>query len=264
MKAVFFAEHGGVDRLIGGDFPTPVPGPGEIRVRVKACGLNRLDVLLRQGTPGLAVPLPHVLGADVAGVTDDGRRVLVAPGLSCGACPACAAQQDHLCDRYDILGQSANGGYAEFVTVPERNLLSLPDTIPFEEAAAFPLVFMTAWHGLVGLAGLKPGETVLVHAAGSGVGTAAIQIARARGARVLTTVGAPWKKERAAALGAERIVLRTEENLPEAGAGLDRRAWGGRRPRHGRPIDVRAGSVVPAPRRAVGRPGGHRRTGNDF
>lgn len=216
MKAVFFTEHGGVDKLVWGDFPTPAPKPGETRIRVKACGINRLDLLLRQGTPGLSVPLPHVVGADVAGVTEDGRRVLVAPGLSCGACPACNAGNDHLCDRYDILGQSANGGYAQFVVVPERNLLPLPDAIPFEEAAAFPLVFMTAWHTLSGLAGLNRGETVLIHAGGSGVGTAAIQIARERGARVMTTVGLPWKKERARALGAEEVVLRTEENLLES------------------------------------------------
>jgi NADPH:quinone reductase-like Zn-dependent oxidoreductase len=218
MKAVFFAEHGGIDKLTWGDFPTPVPGPGETRVRVKACALNRLDLLLRQGTPGLAVPLPHVLGADVAGTTDDGRRVLIAPGLSCGACPACATGRDHLCDRFDILGQNTNGGYAEFVVVPERNLLPLPETIPFEVAAAFPLVFTTAWHALVSLAGLTRGETALIHAGGSGVGTAAIQIARERGARVMTTVGAPWKKERAIALGAEQAVVRTEEDWATAAA----------------------------------------------
>jgi len=224
MKAVFFAKHGGVDTLVWGDFPTPTPGPGETRVRVKACGLNRLDLLLRQGTPGLSVPLPHVLGADVAGETEDGRRVLVAPGLSCGVCRACESGNDHLCDLYDILGQSSNGGYAEFVKVPERNLLPLPDGIPFEEAAAFPLVFMTAWHTLIGLAALNRGETALIHAAGSGVGVAAIQIAKERGARVITTVGAPWKKEKALALGAERVVLRTEEDLPAAVA-----EWTGQR-----------------------------------
>lgn len=228
MKAAFFAEHGGVDKLMWGDFPTPAPGRGETRVRVRACGLNRLDLLLRQGTPGLAVPLPHVLGADVAGETDDGRRVLIAPGLSCGACPACALGRDHLCDRYDILGQTSNGGYAEYVVVPERNLLPLPDSIPFEEAAAFPLAFMTVWHTLVGLAGLTHGESVLVHAGGSGVGTAAIQIARERGARVVTTVGVPWKIERARALGADRVLLRTEENVSEAVA-----AW-----TEGRGVDV--------------------------
>lgn len=216
MKAVTFAEHGGVDKLVWGECPTPTPGPKETRVRVKACGLNRLDLLLRQGTPGLAVPFPHVLGADVAGETEDGRRVLIAPGLSCGDCPACRAGDDHLCDRYDILGQNSNGGYAEFVVVPERNLLPLPDGIPFEDAAAFPLVFMTAWHTLVRLAGVRSGEKVLIHAGGSGVGTAAIQIARERGAWVMTTVGAPWKKARAGALGAEEVVLRTEEDLLES------------------------------------------------
>jgi NADPH:quinone reductase-like Zn-dependent oxidoreductase len=169
-----------------------VPGPHEVRVRVRAAGLNHLDTWVRRGIPGVAFPLPLVPGCDGAGVVDavgegvssrkSGDPVVLAPGLSCGLCRACASGEDPLCRHYGILGETRDGTCAEAIVVPERNALALPKGVSFEDAAAFPLVFLTAWHMVVARAALRPGETILVQAAGSGVSTAAIQIARLIGA----------------------------------------------------------------------------------
>jgi NADPH:quinone reductase-like Zn-dependent oxidoreductase len=162
------------------------------------------------------VPLPHVLGNDIAGEIDSlpapaeglaaGQRVMVAPGTSCGRCDLCLSGEDNGCRTYRILGYQVHGGYAELVRVPLSNLIHLPDAIPFEEAAAFPLVFLTAWRMVVGRARVRPGEDVLVWAAGSGVGMAAVQVARLMGARVIATAGRVDKLERARALGADEVV----------------------------------------------------------
>jgi NADPH:quinone reductase-like Zn-dependent oxidoreductase len=193
-----------------------VPGPGEVLIRVKACALNHLDVWVRKGVAGHKFPLPLVPGCDAAGViatvgpgvtsVEAGRPVLVAPGVSCGQCPACAAGRDLLCRQYGILGESRDGACAEFLCVPAVNALPLPGGLTFEQAAAIPLVFLTAWHMLVGRAELRPGETVLIHAAGSGVSSAAIQIARLFGARILATAGSPAKLERALEMGADEVI----------------------------------------------------------
>lgn len=216
MKAVFFNRHGGPEVLQEGDVPTPTPGPDEVIVEVKACALNHLDIWIRTGIPGITVPLPHILGADVAGVIDTvgsnvkdwkpRQKVVVAPGISCGACPPCLAGNDHLCDKYDILGQQSNGGYAEYVKVPANNLLPMPDRLSFEEAASIPLTYLTAWQLLVTNGNVQPGQTVLVHAGGSGLGIACIQIAKLKGARVLTTVGTAEKGKKALALGADETI----------------------------------------------------------
>ena len=216
MKAIFFNRHGGPDVLQWGDVPTPTPGPNEVLIQVKACALNHLDIWIRMGIPGISVTLPHILGADVAGVIESvgpnvsnwkpGQKVLVAPGISCGNCPHCQAGNDHLCDAYDILGQKSNGGYAEYVKVPAANLLPFPDPLTFEEAASIPLVFLTAWHMLVTNGNIQKGQTVLIHAGGSGVGIAAIQIAKLKGAHVITTVGSPEKAKKANALGADEVI----------------------------------------------------------
>lgn len=225
MKAVFFKRHGSLDVLEFGDFQLSEPRPQEVRVRVKACALNHLDLWLRMGIPGLSVPLPHVAGADVAGVIESvgadvagwapGQKVLVAPGISCGDCERCRAGDDHLCDRYDILGQISNGGYAELVTVPAANLLPFPEPLSYEEAAALPLVFLTAWHMLVTNGNVQPGQTVLVHAGGSGLGTACIQIAKLKSAKVITTVGSKEKEKRAKALGADETIAYRENDFRE-------------------------------------------------
>jgi NADPH:quinone reductase-like Zn-dependent oxidoreductase len=212
MKAVRFHQHGGPEVLQYEDAPDPRPEPGYAIVRVRACALNHLDLWERKGLPRVAFPLPHISGADVAGEIADaqgfkpGERVMLQPGLSCGRCPACVSGRDNLCPSYDVLGYLSEGGYAQFVKVPLANIIPIPDHIPFVEAAAFPLTFLTAWHMLLTVARLRPGESVLVIAAGSGVGQAAIQIARFMGARVLATAGSEPKLARAREIGADDAI----------------------------------------------------------
>ncbi|GBC82379.1 Alcohol dehydrogenase [bacterium HR10] len=224
MKAVRFHEHGGVEVLRYEDVPEPKIGPTEVLVRVRACALNHLDLWLRRGLPGRSIPLPRIVGSDIAGEVAEvgsavtrvkvGERVLISPGLSCGQCPACLNGRDNLCREYEVIGSSrSDGGYAEYVKVPEVNAVPIPDHISFEEAAAFPLVFLTAWHMLVTRAGVRPGETVLVIAAGSGVGMAAIQIAKLFGARVLATAGTDAKLQKAKELGADEVINHSTQDL---------------------------------------------------
>jgi len=216
MRAVVIREHGGPGVLRLEETADPVPGAGEVLVRVKACALNHLDVWTRKGQVGRPVPFPHILGNDIAGevaalgsVLDGisvGQRVMLSPGTSCGRCRACLGGEDNFCRRYRVLGSQLPGGYAELVSCPAANVIPLPDGIPFEEAAAFPLVFLTAWHMLVTRARLRRGEDVLVWGAGSGVGMAATQIAKVFGARVVATAGSDAKLERARELGADLTV----------------------------------------------------------
>jgi NADPH:quinone reductase-like Zn-dependent oxidoreductase len=220
MKAARFHQHGGPDVLRYEDAPDPEPLPGRAIVRVRACALNHLDLWQRRGLDRVEIPLPHISGADVAGeVVEDGggavpegTRVMLQPGLSCGQCTMCTTGRDNYCRQYDVLGYMSNGGYAELVAVPVVNLIPIPDHIPFADAAAFPLTFLTAWHMLMTRAGLRAGETVLVLAAGSGVGQAAVQVAKAHGARVFATAG-PSKLDRARALGAEHVIDHYSENV---------------------------------------------------
>ena len=211
MKAVRFHQHGPPDVLRYEDAPDPVFQPGRAIVRVRACALNHLDLWQRRGIERVRIPLPHISGSDVAGevVLADGpvpagTRVLLQPGLSCGTCERCREGRDNLCDSYDVLGLLSDGGYADLVSVPVENLVPIPDHVDFISAAAFPLTFLTAWHMLVTLARVRQGDDVLVLAGGSGVGQAAIQIARLHGARVFATSG-PRKLEQTRALGAEEV-----------------------------------------------------------
>lgn len=223
MKAVFFERFGGPDVLTYGEHPEPVAGPGEVLVRVRACAINHLDVWVRQGLPGLEPEMPHVLGNDIvgeivalgAGVAHlrAGQKTLVNPTLSCGACAACAAGDDHLCRSYDVIGRKRNGGYAEYVSVPAVNCLAYPENLPWEQAAAVPLVFLTAWHMLVTRARVKAGDDVLVFGAGSGVGSAAIQIARLHGARVIATASSRPKLDKARELGAHDVIDHATEDV---------------------------------------------------
>src|SRR5262245_50316936 len=215
MRAVRFHQHGGPDVLRYEEVPDPKPGPGEALIRVRACALNHLDLWQRRGLPRVTIPLPHISGSDVAGevvaspsaAVPAGTRVMLQPGISCGRCEACLNGWDNECPSYEVLGYLNHpGGYAEYVTVPLQNLIPIPDEIDFVRAAAFPLTFLTAWHMLVTCAGLRRGEDVLVLAAGSGVGQAAIQIARLHGARVFATAGSKQKLERARALGAYDVI----------------------------------------------------------
>jgi NADPH:quinone reductase-like Zn-dependent oxidoreductase len=224
MKAVRFHSHGGVDVLRCEDAPDPELAPGEVLVRVRACALNHLDLWERRGLPHVPIPLPHISGSDVAGEVVAaaasqvplGRRVMLQAGVSCGRCAACLSGRDNECPQYEILGyRNHQGGYAEFVKVPVQNLVSLPDEIDFVRAAAFPLTFVTAWHMLVTKAHVSSGEDVLVLAAGSGVGQAAIQIARIHGARVIATAGSEQKLERARAIGASEVIHHHKQDIAE-------------------------------------------------
>jgi NADPH:quinone reductase-like Zn-dependent oxidoreductase len=222
VKSVRFHQHGGPDVLRYEDAPEPVPAPGEVLVRVRACALNHLDVWGRRGLPNIRIPMPHITGSDVAGEVVSspapdvatGSRVMLQPGLSCGRCARCLAGADNECGRYEVLGYTNHdGGYAELVKVPIQNLIAIPDDVDFVQAAAFPLTFLTAWHMLMTRAGLKRGEDVLVLAAGSGVGQAAIQIAALQGARVFATAGSEDKLARAQALGASEVIHHHKQDI---------------------------------------------------
>jgi NADPH:quinone reductase-like Zn-dependent oxidoreductase len=226
MKAVTVREHGGRDKLIAEQLAEPEVGPGTIRLRVRACALNHLDIWVRKGLPNLRLTYPHILGADIAGEVEAvgpgvdgalvGQRALLSPGVSCGVCRECLAGRDNLCRSYGILGESRDGGYAELITVPAANLLPYPDPLEFTDAAAVPLTFQTAWQMLVEKARVRPGETVLVLAAGSGVGSAGLQIAKLHGATVIATASSGAKLERAKELGADHVVNHAEEDLVAA------------------------------------------------
>jgi NADPH:quinone reductase-like Zn-dependent oxidoreductase len=216
MKAVAIRAHGGPEVVRLEDLPDPKAGPGQVVVSVRAAALNHLDIWVRKGWQGLMLSFPHVLGSDVAGVVETvgpgvegvkpGDEVVVNPSLGCGQCERCLAGHENLCRRFAILGEHVSGGMAERLAVPARNVLPKPPRLSFEEAAAVPLTFMTAWHALVERADVRPGETVLVHAAGSGVGVAAVQIAKLLGARVIATAGSDAKLDKARALGADEVV----------------------------------------------------------
>lgn len=220
MKAVRFHEHGDTSVLRYEDAPDPKLAGGDVIVRVRACGLNHLDIFNRRGV--VKLPLPHISGADVAGEVVEssdkaiapGARVMLQPGLSCGRCEACLDGRDNECPRYDVLGSQSDGGYAELVRVPVQNVIPLPDAIGFVEAAAFPLTFLTAWHMLVTRCHMRPGDDVLVLAAGSGVGQAAIQVATLHGARVFATAGSDDKLARARELGAHEVFNHHTQDFP--------------------------------------------------
>ncbi len=223
MKAVRFHQHGGPEVLQYEDAPDPAISATEVLVRVRACAMNHLDLWLRQGYPGRQIPLPRIVGSDIAGevaaagelVTNvhPGERVLIAPGHSCGLCQPCLLGRDNLCRQYSIFGIVRNGGYAELVSASEVNVIPIPDDFSFDEAAAVPLVFLTAWHMLLDRAGLRAGEEVLVLGAGSGVGSAAIQIAKLLQARVIATAGSDEKLAKARALGADEVINHSTQDI---------------------------------------------------
>lgn len=225
MKAIRFHEHGGPEVLRYEDVPDPRINAAEVLVRVHSCALNHLDLWVRNGYPGRQLPLPRIVGSDIAGAVlqtgelvttvKPGQRILVAPGLSCGVCPACLAGRDNFCRVYSVIGAVKDGGYAELVKIPEANAIAIPDSLTFDEAAAVPLVFLTAWHMLVNRAQLRPGEDLLVLGAGSGVGSAAIQIAKLFQARVITTAGNEEKLGRARGLGADEVINHSEQDIYE-------------------------------------------------
>jgi len=221
MKAVVISEHGGPEVLRYTNVPEPSIGASDVLVRVRACALNHLDLWMRGGLPNRPVQFPHILGSDISGEVAKigesvknvrvGEKVLLAPGVSCGACPQCLAGHDNFCKDYTLFGTTIPGGYAEFMKSPAANAIPIPGNLTFEEAAAIPLVFLTAWHMLFYRAHLQPAEDVLVIAAGSGVGSAAIQIAKAASARVIATAGSEAKLRKAKELGANEVLLHQGE-----------------------------------------------------
>ncbi|WP_242371027.1 zinc-binding dehydrogenase [Anaeromyxobacter sp. SG26] len=234
MKAIAIREHGGPEVVKLVELPDPTPGPGQVVLVVKAAALNHLDIWVRKGWQGLKLAFPHVLGSDVAGVVEAvgpgvegvkaGDAVVVNPSLGCGHCERCLAGHENLCRRFAILGEHVSGGMAEKFLLPARNVLPKPENLSFVEAAAVPLTFMTAWHALVARAQVRLGETVLVHAAGSGVGVAAVQIAKLHGARVIATAGSDEKLRRAKELGADEVVnYETQDFVQEVRRLTDRR-----------------------------------------
>jgi NADPH:quinone reductase-like Zn-dependent oxidoreductase len=225
MKAILFDRHGAPDVLRYTDVPEPEPRFGEVLVAVRACALNHLDLWVRQGIPGLQISLPHIPGSDVAGVVEKigagvtkigtGQKVLLAPGVTCGKCAACLAGRDNYCPQFTNLGYMIDGGCAQFVCCPEANCFPYPENLSFEEAAAVPLVFQTAWHMLLTRAQLQPAETVLVLGAGSGVGSAAIQIAKFFGCRVIATAGNEAKLAKAKELGADDLINHKTQKIKD-------------------------------------------------
>jgi NADPH:quinone reductase-like Zn-dependent oxidoreductase len=226
MKAVLLPEHGGSEVLTYGDIDTPEPDYGEVQVQIKAAALNRLDIWVRDGWPGIKLEYPHIPGADGAGVVSAvgagvtsvavGDRVVINGTLSCGVCDHCLAGKDNLCRKGSVLGENRRGTFAEYIVLPERNLLHVPDGFPFEEAAAASLVFLTAWHSLITRGNLRPGETVLIVGAGGGVNTASIQIAKLAGATVYVVGSTGEKLAQAKELGADVLINRSEEDWGKA------------------------------------------------
>ncbi|HEX6467383.1 MAG TPA: alcohol dehydrogenase catalytic domain-containing protein, partial [Terriglobales bacterium] len=204
MKAVRFHEFGGPEVLKYEDAPEPKLRDDQVLVRVRACALNHLDLWVRKGLPG--VKLPHINGSDVAGDVEEvgayindvkkGQRVLLAPMVFCGHCAECAAGRQNLCRQFTALGNLVDGGNCELIAVPRVNVVPIPDHLSYDEAASVPLVFLTAWHMLVGRANIQAGQVVLVLGGGSGVGSAAIQVAKMLGATVIATAGDEKKLEK--------------------------------------------------------------------
>jgi NADPH:quinone reductase-like Zn-dependent oxidoreductase len=223
MKAIRLHEFGGPDVLRYEDVPDPRSRKDQVLVRIRACSLNHLDIWVRKGLPG--VKLPHILGCDIAGEVVEigeyvtgfkaGQRVLVAPMLFCNHCAKCVAGLQNLCREFAVLGNGVDGGNCGLIAVPAVNVIPIPDSLDFNQAASVPLVFLTAWHMLVRRAGIRQGQTVLVLGGGSGVGIAAIQIAKLFHARVITTAGDETKLEKALALGADFGVDHYKQKISE-------------------------------------------------
>jgi NADPH:quinone reductase-like Zn-dependent oxidoreductase len=235
MKAVRFHQYGGPEVLQYEDVPDPTLRKDHVLVRVKACAMNHLDLWVRKGTTRSA--LPHINGSDISGdvasvgeyVTGvkPGERVLLAPMVFCNHCAECSAGRQNFCRRFAVLGNGVDGGNCELIAVPEVNVIKISSSLTYDEAAAAPLVFLTAWHMLVGRAGIRPGQFVLVLAGGSGVGMAAIQIGKLFNARVIATAGSESKMEAARDIGADYTIDHYKQKISDevrkitAGAGVD-------------------------------------------
>ena len=223
MKAAVIQKHGDAGVLEFLDWPEPQPGPGDVLVRVRACALNRRDIWVRRGLREKR--LPHILGTDIAGEVAAlgpgvqgltvGAKVLLYPVLTCGCCAFCLSGEENACSDLKVLGGAVDGGYAELITVPEKNVFALPAGLTFTEAASIPVAFLTAWHMLVTRCRVRPGEVVLIVGGASGIGTAAIQIARLFGATVIATAGSDDKRQRCRDLGADHTLDHYKQPVAE-------------------------------------------------
>ncbi|ADO46215.1 Alcohol dehydrogenase zinc-binding domain protein [Hydrogenobacter thermophilus TK-6] len=224
MRAVILKAFGGIENLeYVEDFPKPEIREDEVLIRVKAVALNHLDIWVRMGALAVKPELPHILGSDVSGVVEkvgslvrnvkEGDEVILSPGLSCGVCYECLSGRDNLCRYYDILGLKTRGGYAEYIKVPSRNVMAKPKNLSFEEAASYPLTFLTVWNALVRKGNIKPYSRVLIWAGSSGVGVAGIQIAKLMGAFVIATAGSEEKAKRCKELGADIVINHYQEDV---------------------------------------------------
>ena len=221
MKAILFHQHGSSEVLEYTDFPTPEPQPGQILVRLRAAALNRLDIWVRNGWPGIKLEYPHIAGADgsgdIVGLGADvagwkiGDRVVINANLGCGKCDFCMAGRDNLCREWKLLGENVRGTYCEYICLPARQFFKLPDEFDFHTAAAASLVYHTAWHSLIVRGGLKSNETVLVVGATGGVNTASIVIAKYIGATVIVVGAGKEKLALAESLGADILIDRNQE-----------------------------------------------------
>jgi NADPH:quinone reductase-like Zn-dependent oxidoreductase len=230
MRGFGFREHGGLERLEFVDVPEPGTGAGEIRIRLRAAAFNRLDRFTLAGIPGVPIARPHVLGSDGAGTVDQvgegvarpavGDRVLLNPGLWDGTCDACRKGEEALCRNYRIVGEHTQGTASEFVVLPARNVHPLPDGWGFEQGAAAPLVFQTAWRAMRTVGAVAPGDRVAVIGAGGGVATAVIQVAKLLGATVAVASRSPSKAQRAREVGADAVLAFDDADKP-----LDRVLW---------------------------------------
>jgi len=226
MKALYYDEFRAHRGIKIGDLPVPEIADNEVLVRIKAFSLNHLDVWVMGGKYPAQVPLPHIFGSDASGVVEKagksvqhikaGDLVIVFPGLSCGHCERCMSRHDNECKEFSIIGIKNNGVSAEYVKVPASNIFKKPEGLSFEEAAGIGVTYTTSWNALVLRAGIRQGDTVLIHAAGSGVGTALIQVAKLYNATVITTVGDDWKVPKAKELGADFVINHRKEDFAEA------------------------------------------------
>jgi NADPH:quinone reductase-like Zn-dependent oxidoreductase len=226
MKAAFITGHGGNEVVHVGERPEPVRAPGQVRVRLHAATLNRVDLYLRDSGAGIRHRIPQIMGVDGAGVIDEvdadeallrpGQRVLLYPGIACGRCEFCLRGEEVLCTHYQLIGEHRDGTFAEYIGLPARNLLPLPDGWSFAEGAAVGVNHLTAWRMLVTQAWLQPWETVLIFGIGGGVSLAGLQLAKALGARVIVTSRHGGKLERARALGADHVIDTRHEDVAKA------------------------------------------------
>ncbi len=226
MKALFYEKHGSYENIKIGEFPIPEIKENEVLVKIKAFSLNHLDIWIMEGKYPVPIPMPHIFASDAAGIVEkvgsnvenvkEGDEVIVYPGLSCGYCEKCLSGNDNLCDKFSILGVLTDGVSAQYVKVPAVNVFKKPKELSFEEGASIGITYTTMWHSLVTRGKIKPGDTVLIHGGGSGVGTAGIQIAKMFGATVITTVGDDWKIQKAKEIGADFVINYKKENFVES------------------------------------------------